>query len=166
MTSFACVPVSVWFSCGLLCYVRRLASLEWVNEGVFLPRLQTHVTPVLTHSKGYGFPSCHPLTLLPACQHPLQQHLSQLLLPWMLSLYQRYTLSQRWPLTPDEAVVQPLECRPLSDRQIWQTTAQSLLGRQVPPLRRDKDGSMTQLCAGPLKDPKGVCWWAQSSDTI
>lgn len=62
-----------------------------------------------TNSEGHRSASIAALLLLPVEQHPLQQHLSQLLLPRMLRLDQSDGLGQRRPLTPDESRVQLIQ---------------------------------------------------------
>lgn len=72
----------------------------------------------LTYSESHGFPSILSFLLLPVGQHPLQQHLSQLFLPWVLSFYQSDGLGQRCPLSPHQPFVEFIQQSLLRSTQV------------------------------------------------
>lgn len=78
----------------------------------------SHSLRLHTYSEGHRLPSITTFLLSSVGQHPLQQHLSQLFFPRMLSLNQSDGLSKRCPLAFDQPCVEFIQQSLLRSTQV------------------------------------------------
>lgn len=96
----------------------RCDALDCIKSYKHTKTNMSHSLRPHTYSEGHRLPSITTFLLTSVGQHPLQQHLSQLFFPRMLSLNQSDGLSKRCPLTSDQPCVEFIQQSLLRSTQV------------------------------------------------